>query len=601
MSRRARARSPGRRQSLQDRELDPNADGSNDAEATADGVTIEKLGSLIDRLLLPVVICLWVAELFIPSSSLCAWCVGCFLVAMLGYLVEVVYVNTLGVRLVAGSIVHHCVVVLFVIPQLLGVTVILFVILALCTFALFWAPSSFCSLQKQHSFFCSPQNLVFMRRFCSLQSETNLKAVLEKQNLGQTVSVLLKEKCYDSESLRNLNDSDIDTLVRRDELPSSTGKQLKSKKAQVITELTNMELFDAIRSDASVDVRLDLVRDKVKQGADVNATNEDGWPALMSACVHGHVEVAEHLVYKGADKHPNIHLKLDACKLWMIVVKGKDWPFLSESPFDVVLSHFRSGTSSSGNQRSKDAFAFVKKCLSAVESHQKKENWYCKARERSALEWKLLESWQVVFDLVLMPLVVRVLPQTSQPKSGFKGFEFECIWKRESNPDFESELGVYYHERRVSQTKENGELMIAVMKSIDSLYVRVRVFVFVCGWVIVCVWVIVFCVVFVCSIPLGEIRGEPESGPEMGDCVRRFIHIVHNACICGLYVFYVFCCACLYICVFYVSQNDDPWFVVCSWFYLIGDFSRASFLVQLHPISNNVLTHSPHVPLASHA
>jgi hypothetical protein len=34
--------------------------------------------------------------------------------------------------------------------------------------------------------------------------------------------------------------------------------------------------------------------------------------------------------------------------------------------------------------------------------------------------------------------------------------------------------------------------MIAVMKSIDSLYVRVRVFVFVCGWVIVCVWVIVF-------------------------------------------------------------------------------------------------------------
>jgi hypothetical protein len=144
--------------------------------------------------------------------------------------------------------------------------------------------------------------------------------------------------------------------------------------------------------------------------------------------------------------------------LWMIVVKDKDWQYLSQllvvvlygrfSDFLILvyecLSHFFSGTSSRGNQRSKDAFAVVKECLSELEleSHLKQENWYCKARELSVPEWKLFESWQAVFDSVLMPFVVLVLPQTSQPKSGLKGLEFECIWKRESE-SFEDELGVY--------------------------------------------------------------------------------------------------------------------------------------------------------------
>jgi hypothetical protein len=266
-----------------------------------------------------------------------------------------------------------------------------------------------------------------------------------------------------------------------------------------------MELFDAIRSDASVEGRLDLVRDKVRQGADVNATNEDGWPALVSACVHGHVEVAEHLALRGA-KHSYVHLKLDAWKLWMIAVKGKDWPFLSQSPFDVVLSHFVFGTSSRGNQRSKDAesdaFTVVKECLSDVglELHLKKENWRWKARARSAPEWKLFKSWQVVFDSGLMPLFLRVLPQTSQFKSGFAGFEFECIWKRDSNPDFgdewleeeeeEEEYKRRCHDRgdvmiAVIFTRE--DVMIAVMKSIDFWHALLREGVFWVGWVTVCV------------------------------------------------------------------------------------------------------------------
>ena len=125
----------------------------------------------------------------------------------------------------------------------------------------------------------------------------------------------------------------------------------------------------------------------------------------------------------------------------MIVVKDKDWQFLSRLLVEVAfrswvyecflswlyecLSQFFGGTSSRGKQRSKDAFVVVKECLSEVglESHLKKENWYCKDRGRSALEWKLFEtpkwnffeSLQVVFDSVLMP-VGRVLPHISQPR-----------------------------------------------------------------------------------------------------------------------------------------------------------------------------------------
>ena len=385
------------------------------------------------------------------SGVVCSFCIVLFLVAKLGSWVEMGYVYTLFVRK-AGNFWHRIAVVLYVICKLI-VWVILLVIFAFCI----WVVVTIVLHRGlAHSFFCCLQSETYIHKaVCGRQSkEANLKAVLEKQNLGETVSVLIKNKFYDSKSLRTLNDSDINTLVRSDELPSSTGERLKSKKAQVTTELTNMELFNDISHG-----RLKVVRDKVKQGVDLNSKNEDGWPTWMSACVHGHVEVATHLAYKGADKHSNIHLKLDAWKLWMIVVKVKDWQYLSQSLFGVVygrffsdfpslvyewLSHFLSGNSSRGNQRSKDAFDVVKECLSELEleSHLKQKNWYCKARELSVPEWKLFESWQAVFDSVLMPFVVLVLPQTSQPKSGLKGLEFECIWKRESE-SFEDELGVY--------------------------------------------------------------------------------------------------------------------------------------------------------------
>jgi hypothetical protein len=558
---RARGRSPavGRQQ---DEKVAVREAGADDDAAGPKPGECPVHHNLQDFFLFHVVVVLYVAGYWMHSRVFCFLCLCFLLVDMLGYWVEMGYVYTLFVRK-ACNFVHRLAVVLYVILQL-GVTLILLLIFAFCIFV---------ALDRglAHGFFCGLQSETYIHKaVCGRQSEeANLKAVLEKQNLGETVSVLIKNKFYDSKSMRTLNDSDIDTLVRSDELPSSTGERLKSKKAQVTTELTNMELFNDISHG-----RLKVVKDKVKQGADLNSKNEDGWPTWMSACVHGHVEVATHLAYKGADNHSNIHLKLDAWKLWMIVVKVKDWQYLSQSVFGVLyrlffsdfpslvyewLSHFLSGNSSRGNQRSKNAFGFVQECLSelGLESHLKQENWYCKAREHSAPEWKLFESWQVVFDRVVMPFAVLVLPQTSRPRSGFKGFEFECIWKRESE-SFEDELGVYCNvmgscqfgrsaSSKVSQTEGNGELMITVMKSIDSwlVFLRER------EWVIVCVCVCVYAGVIAGGLWFCSLWGKLEGLPLIGVIVCGVLFIVLFIPVYLLPVCFVTCvcmfCMCMYL------------------------------------------------------
>jgi hypothetical protein len=155
------------------------------------------------------------------SGVVCSFCIVLFLVAKLGSWVEMGYVYTLFVRK-AGNFWHRIAVVLYVICKLI-VWVILLVIFAFCI----WVVVTIVLHRGlAHSFFCCLQSETYIHKaVCGRQSkEANLKAVLEKQNLGETVSVLKKNKFYDSKSLRTLNDSHIDTLVRCDELPSSTGE-----------------------------------------------------------------------------------------------------------------------------------------------------------------------------------------------------------------------------------------------------------------------------------------------------------------------------------------------------------------------------------------
>ena len=179
----------------------------------------------------------------------------------------------------------------------------------------------------------------------------------------------------------------------------------------MIAELTNMELFVA-----SVHGRTQVVRRLLEQGADVNVKNEEGLPAWMRACIHGDVEVARLLVKpphprdNGADVNSKIHLKLDAWKLWMILVKfimvTYDNPGLEV--FDACVSEFKL-------------------------EWLTKQKPYCNPRDPSAREWKLASKLskpldkrvdlELVFDSVLM-FVELGLPQTSE----FSWFAFECIW-----------------------------------------------------------------------------------------------------------------------------------------------------------------------------
>lgn len=44
------------------------------------------------------------------------------------------------------------------------------------------------------------------------------------------------------------------------------------------------------------------VQTLVRRGANVNQVEDDGWSALMLACLHGHEEIGRFLALNGADK-----------------------------------------------------------------------------------------------------------------------------------------------------------------------------------------------------------------------------------------------------------------------------------------------------------
>ena len=57
---------------------------------------------------------------------------------------------------------------------------------------------------------------------------------------------------------------------------------------------------------------IEVVKQHLADGADVNAENEDGWTPLLHAAGYGHKEIAELLIDKGADVNAIIvsgHLK----------------------------------------------------------------------------------------------------------------------------------------------------------------------------------------------------------------------------------------------------------------------------------------------------
>ena len=53
--------------------------------------------------------------------------------------------------------------------------------------------------------------------------------------------------------------------------------------------------------DAAKEGNIEVVKQYLAAGTDVNATGEDGWPALHCAARRGHKEIAELLIANGAD------------------------------------------------------------------------------------------------------------------------------------------------------------------------------------------------------------------------------------------------------------------------------------------------------------
>ena len=73
-------------------------------------------------------------------------------------------------------------------------------------------------------------------------------------------------------------------------------------------------LIDAVKTG-----NLELVVNSIKNGADVNATDSDGYTALMSAAFGGHPEVAKLLINNGADVNATDsdgHTRVNVSCLW---------------------------------------------------------------------------------------------------------------------------------------------------------------------------------------------------------------------------------------------------------------------------------------------
>jgi hypothetical protein len=221
----ARGRSPGRPPGPP--ALAP-AGGGQDADALADASRRSAL-QVEYSLVILVAFVGYVTGYLWHSRAQCVMCAVCLLVARLGYMAEILYVAFLPVRRVASSFLHICLVVTFVIfDAVMAVILIiipgaLLIVISLSfAYSFYNDGSSWSKSESTRQLICGDERIL---------KNVNLKAVLEKQSLGQTVSVLATKGFYDSETLRQLNDSYIDTLVRRNELPPKAGGLLKSKRA----------------------------------------------------------------------------------------------------------------------------------------------------------------------------------------------------------------------------------------------------------------------------------------------------------------------------------------------------------------------------------
>ena len=118
-------------------------------------------------------------------------------------------------------------------------TVCTFLVAALCLLASFQEPAH--SFSLPNLFGSSENTKSFEDTKSSMDTESsmdaNLKRVLEKHNLRDAVAGLADIGVYDLERLRMLKDDDIDTMVNSNGLPLMTGRLLKSKMSQLITEL----------------------------------------------------------------------------------------------------------------------------------------------------------------------------------------------------------------------------------------------------------------------------------------------------------------------------------------------------------------------------
>jgi len=60
---------------------------------------------------------------------------------------------------------------------------------------------------------------------------------------------------------------------------------------------------------ASKNGNIDVVKQYIEEGSDVNAKDENGWSALMWASYNGHLDTAELLLQSGADVNAKKQLR----------------------------------------------------------------------------------------------------------------------------------------------------------------------------------------------------------------------------------------------------------------------------------------------------
>ncbi|MBR5598551.1 MAG: ankyrin repeat domain-containing protein [Alphaproteobacteria bacterium] len=136
--------------------------------------------------------------------------------------------------------------------------------------------------------------------------------------IGQTmIKFILDDKMPEDIKLIRLEfyldkDADVNTQMYGKSLLTHAKEKLKNKKFEerlvakgakewVISEETALELGRQFWDNDGYLKSVEEIKELVIKGADVNAKEEDGWTALMSASRFGRKEIAELLIENGAD------------------------------------------------------------------------------------------------------------------------------------------------------------------------------------------------------------------------------------------------------------------------------------------------------------